>query len=204
MNKIYKCLKYHHLSDDDMQDIAIQIWSARDSYDEEKGTLGTWVSRIVKNYLISKKRSKKQKFIDLQVPLSNFEREDENGIISSSVDSYIVSKEQSGLNNMIYQEFEDKLLEEIKSLKEQYSEVLLTKMTGGTVCRIQYTRAKQAFYNKKFKYVLENLNTGEQFFVNSFAQAAEITEFTSARVSDCFKKKDIFGNKWKIFSKKLE
>jgi RNA polymerase sigma factor (sigma-70 family) len=198
---IYKKLKFHHLDQDDEQELVIKIWLARDSYDQEKGTLGTWIARIVKNYQIEKYRSKKEKERNLQIPLSYFDIEGKDGSIMSTIEAYLDSKELSPLQQMIASENDSILLDKINKMNDEQAEILLAKANGEDVCRVKLHRAKKAFKEKKYKYVLKNIETGQEFNVNTFGEAAEITEYTSQRVCDCFNKGKIFGNKWKIFSK---
>ena len=49
MDQVYKILSYLKIDEDAIQEIAIKIWEARDSYDPEAGALSTWVTSIAKS-----------------------------------------------------------------------------------------------------------------------------------------------------------
>lgn len=205
INEIYKQLKYHHhLSEDDVQELAIKIWQARDKYDASKASLSTWVQKIVTNYLIDKKRKK----INMPIPLSHFEYEDENGHTLSSIDEYMASDELSPIDNMIATENIEELLERIDELPLA-SKNILNKFLAGEydskkiTNRTRLRRAMQALEEnkQKKKYRLTNILTQEEFFVDTFDDAGQICGATRQTICNAHKENRLFFKKsWRISS----
>ena len=114
-NIMYFLNKHHELSDDDRQELAIQLWSKSEQYDDSIAKLTTWVAASVKNYLISKNRRKKT-ISDLTISLSLFDRENDEGRpINNLIGDSLASGELSTEDELIYREEKEKALTELKS-----------------------------------------------------------------------------------------
>jgi DNA-directed RNA polymerase specialized sigma24 family protein len=114
-NIMYFLNKHHELSDDDRQELAVQLWSKSEQYDDSRAKLTTWVGAAVKNYLISKKRKKKT-MSDLTISLSIFDRENDEGRpINNLIGDSLASEQLSAEEAMIYLEEKEKALTELKS-----------------------------------------------------------------------------------------
>ncbi len=215
MKEVYRILSYHRLEQDDEQEIAIKIWQSQDSYNEDYA-LSTWIGAIVKNFLISKKRSKKEEISNLQIPLSYFEQENEQGHITSSIEPFLASNELSPIDEMIAQENKEELLNRINKLDKIYSEALLKYLRGDydstyVTERVKLSRAKDALVQdkKKERYKLIDLQNKQEFYVESLTEAAKIADITTEGIrlalnkSGLFKKKNMayFNYLKKIFIK---
>ena len=208
IEEIYKQLNYNYkLDDDDRQDLAIKIWTSRDSYSSSAGTISTWVSSIAKNYLISKARRFKEK--NLPIPLSHFEQENEEGHTSSSIEPYLASNELSPLDDMIASENKQELENRINALDTIHSEALIAYLNGeyDATCstqRARLSRAKESLIQgkKKERYILIDLQTKQEFEVETLAQAAEMTNMTAQGIQWALNKSGFFKKKsWKIINK---
>lgn len=58
MNVILRVVKYETVAQDVMQESLLKIWKNGISYNKEKGSLFTWMTRICRNAVIDKTRSK--------------------------------------------------------------------------------------------------------------------------------------------------
>lgn len=209
MNQIYTILKRYNkrkLEDDTIQELAIHIWENRDAYDASRGKITTWVYRIVKNHLIDKSRSKKEKEINLTNPLSSYEMEGKDGIIHSSIDLQLISDTLSPLDVMIHQEEKKELIDGIYELKGNDREILLAYLDGkydssSSTQRARLSRAKEAIMNKDKKeaYLLINLRNQEQYKVGTLKEAAEITGLTIEGIRYALNNSGLFLKKtWRI------
>ena len=68
--------------------------------------------------------------------------------------------------------------------------------------RIALSRAKKSIINgRQFKYKLVNIITKEEYFIDTYAEASEITGVGVDAISIAFNKKRVFGKKsFKLFS----
>lgn len=206
MEQVYKILKYHRLSDDDQQDIAIKIWEQQDKYNPELGKLSTWIGLIVKNHLIDKSRRRKEKEFNLTNPLSSYEQEGKDGVIYSSIDSYLVSETLSPVDDMIVSEEKEELLNRIYKLDKIYSDVLVDYInevydSTNTLQRNRLCRAKEAIISKKRKekFLLTNLMNQEKYKVKTLREAADITGMTTEGIRFALNNSGLFLKKsWQI------
>jgi hypothetical protein len=201
IDNIYITLGYLNLDEDDMQDIAIKCWEQLDKYDATKAALSTWVSTIAKNHIISKSRSFQYKTEEKVNPISSFQREGKDGVIYSTIDSYLVSDELNPLNGMIASEDIEVLANRIKSLSPAFQECLEDYIQGKEVDKLKFYRAIKALNEgkKKKKYLLINLHNGDNFQLNSLTEAANIAGCTPEAVRLASLKSGFFmKKKWHI------
>lgn len=186
IEEIYKQLNFHYqLDDDDKQDLAIKLWTKREQYVLSAGTLATWISSAAKNHLISKARSKKERENNMQIPLSHFEQENEEGHTISAIEAYLVCNDSTPMEQLIASENKKELLERIYGLDTIYSDALLAYLSGDydSTCstqRARLSRAKEALVQgkKKERYKLIDLQTQQQFEVETLTEAAKIVDMT--------------------------
>ncbi len=146
-----KSYKAQHLCDDDMQDIAIKIWTKKDTYDSSKAALSTWVFRIIRNHLIDKRKKERVEF-----PMSNFDLPEmslEEGSDGNCVTNKLASEELSPIDNMIALEEREELLERIKQLPRAQRESALKYLEGdmSNRTRVNVTRAVEYLREGKKK-----------------------------------------------------
>jgi hypothetical protein len=209
---ILKCLSRHHeLTEDDRQDLAVQLWSKSHQYDESIATVSAWVSASVKNYLISKSRQKK-KVNDLTIPISFFETTNsENNHINNAVSDLLASEELSPDEQLITSENREVSLNRLKMTLNQSEMEFVQDILDGKVNfssqenstnRVRFKRLleKIAAGPQKCKFILRDISTGDEFQYDTYKEIVKHTGFTHETVSSSFKANKIFGKKWKIFT----
>lgn len=213
MEEVYRIIKYLRLSEDDNQDIAIKVWEAQDTFNPEIASLSAWVTKIAKNYVISKSRSTQYKDEQMINYLDYYSFFDEQGNEVNRIDHLITSNELSPIDKMIQTEEREILLNRLESLPNDFRDILKDYLNG--VCdssplgRSRLFRAKQAFFEGKTKnegrkkeYLLINLQDSTEYTVGTLKEAAKIAGVTHAGISYAYKNSSFFRkNTWKITNK---
>ena len=210
--EIMRCLKYeHNLSEDDKQELAIQLWIKREQYDSSIASVSAWVKKSALNYFLQLNRKKKN-VDELAVPISNFDREDTDGnlknkILDSLADSTMIDDQEAHTSEniqsaliLLEKVLSDDEIEFVKKILDG-EEVFLKKTEGkSSTNRVKFKRILDKINNGNIskRYILMNIKSGEKHYVTNFREAAEICEYTAARCSDSFKRNILFGGKWKI------
>jgi DNA-directed RNA polymerase specialized sigma24 family protein len=209
--QIYNQLAFNHqLTDDDRQELAIQLWTKREQYVASAGTLSAWVNAAANNYLVSKSRSKKERENNLTNPLSNYEREEE-GHTTNYISDFLASDELSPLEWMVdIQEKKMSLKNALNKLTEKDKEMVKSIIAGNftfksSADRLRFKRILDKIKSDKQenkKFVLTNMLTGQEYAVTNLVEASKIAGCTHELVRQALKKNGIFKKKtWKISNK---
>ena len=171
--ELYRQISYrHNLDEDDKQELAIKLWEKRHQFNPEIATLSAWVTAAAINYSIDKKRKEKNDLNSLTIPLSHFDRtNDENKQTNNYVADFLASDELSPEQQLITSENGEVLSEALKKLSDDHREVICEYLDGiydGTcpTNRPKFHRAKEQLLKilsekkKEYLYKIEGKNGG--------------------------------------------
>lgn len=209
--ELYKQISYRHqLTDDDKQELAIQLWEKRHQFNPDIATLSAWVTAAASNFWISKKRKEKKDMNSLTIPFSFFDGENEDGReINNTISDLLASDELSPEYELIALENKEMLSEAIKKLSNDHREVINEYLDGtydGTcpTNRSKFYRAKEQLLKiisekkKEFIYKIEGKN-GEVIYAKSKLDAAQKIGVSDVTIAYALKKSGFFSKKyWKI------
>lgn len=211
--ELYRQINFHELTDDDKQELAIQLWEKRHQYNPEIASLSAWVTAAARNFWISKKRKEKNDVNSLTIPLSHFDRtNDENKQTNNYVADFLACDELSPLEWMIDMHDKKKALQNaLNKLTKKEQDMVKGILAGSfkfknssdrTRFKRMLDKIKQEKVNKEIKrYILTNVD-GSKFEVSTLVEAAEIVGCTHELVSRALKKSCLFYKKsWKISKK---
>lgn len=212
--ELYRQISYkHNLDEDDKQELAIKLWEKRHQFNPEIASLSAWVTAAANNFWISKKRKEKNDVNSLTIPLSHFDRtNDENKQTNNYVADFLASDELSPEDELITSENNETLSEAIKKLSNDHREVIYEYIDGtydGTcpINRSKFHRAKEQLLKilsekkKEYVYKIEGKN-GEVIYAKNYVDAAKKTGVTDVAIAYALKNSGFFKKKyWKISKK---
>lgn len=211
--ELYRQINFHELTDDDKQELAIQLWEKRHQYNPAIASLSAWVTAAARNFWISKKRKEKNDVNSLTIPLSHFDiTNDENKQTNNYVADFLASDELSPEEQLITSENSETLSEAIKKLSNDHREVIYEYIDGtydGTcpTNRSKFHRSKEQLLKilsekkKEYVYKIEGKN-GEVIYAKNYVDAAKKTGVTDVAIAYALKNSGFFKKKyWKISKK---
>lgn len=92
MNIILRVVKHERIAEDVLQEALLKIWNNRTSYDTNKGSLFTWMTRISRNAAIDKTRTKDFRLTETSMNASDIVSISDTQAQSPEVDEMLLAQ----------------------------------------------------------------------------------------------------------------